>query len=337
MDITARLNLPFLLPNQAQKHVTLNDALGRLDLLTGLLIRSRQVSLQPSSPAAGDAYILPETRTGESWEALPAAALACFQDGAWRLLPAPEGLRAWIADEAVPIVMGPDGWITAAPASLPRLGIHTEADDTNHLAVKSDGVLFSHDDVTPGSGDMRLALNRLATENAASLLFQTAHSGRGELGLSGASDLDLRTSPDGAAFSTGLRLRTSDAKASFPAGFTDPLALLGQLKLRFNAGTIADDTVATLNFGELVYGTALLAVPNSLTSGPLAFFFARMAPTPGLTPVFSGGHTFTSGTGELTGTTGTDGGINFSATSDGRFLIENRRGYAVNYVVYLFR
>ena len=41
MDTTARFNLPCLLPNQAQKHVTLNDSLSRLDLLNSLIIRSR--------------------------------------------------------------------------------------------------------------------------------------------------------------------------------------------------------------------------------------------------------------------------------------------------------
>ena len=337
MDTTTRLHLPFLLPNQAQKHVTLNDALQRLDLLTGLLVRSRLVSLQPESPAPGDIYILPEAPSGDSWTSLPAGSLVCFEDGVWSLLPAPQGLRAWIEDEATLFIAADEGWVPAIPASLPRLGIGTGADETNRLAVKSDAVLLSHDDVTPGSGDMRLAINRLAPANAASVLFQTSDTGHGEVGLGGTSDLDLRTSPDGTTFTTGLRVRSSDAKVSFPAGLSDPLSVLGQIKLRFNAGTIADDAVSSVSFGELIYGAALLAVPNTLTSGPLVFFFARMAPTPALTPLFSGGHTFTHGTAELTGTTGADGGINFAATADGRFLIENRRGYSVNYTVYLFR
>jgi|GEM_PF-3548393 len=337
MDTTARLGLPYLLPNQAQKHVTLNDSLSHLDALTGLLIRSRQISAEPISPSSGDAYLLPEESTGANWTSLPAGALVCFQEGAWRVLPIPIGLRAWVADEATLVVMSSEGWVTAAPARLSRLGIETDADPTNRLAVKSDSVLFSHDDVTPGTGDMRQIINRLDADNFASIIFQTDHVGGGEIGLSGDAGFDLRTSPDGADFQTGLRLRTSDGKASFPAGFSDPLTLLGQLKLRYSAATIADDTVATIDFGEPVYGSTILAVPNSLTSGAAVFFFARMAPTPSLSPLFSGGHAFTHSTGELTGTTGTDGGINFSATSDGRFLIENRRGYAVTYTVYAFK
>jgi hypothetical protein len=40
--------------------------------------------------------------------------------------------------------------------NLPLLGIRTTADPGSRLAVKSDGVLLRRDDVTPGSGDMRV-------------------------------------------------------------------------------------------------------------------------------------------------------------------------------------
>ncbi|MDP2268051.1 MAG: DUF2793 domain-containing protein, partial [Deltaproteobacteria bacterium] len=155
MDTTARLGRPYLLPNQAQKHVTLNDSLSHLDALTGLLIRSRQVSAEPVSHSSGDAYLLPGESTGANWTSLPAGTLVCFQEGAWRVLPIPIGLRAWVADEATLVVMSSEGWVAAAPARLSRLGIETDADPTNRLAVKSDAVLFSHDNVTPGTGDMR--------------------------------------------------------------------------------------------------------------------------------------------------------------------------------------
>lgn len=283
MDSTQRLNLPFLLLNQAQKHLTLNDALQRLDLLTGLIVRSRQVFLQPDAPAPGDVYILTDAPEGDSLASLPAGSLVCFQDGAWSLLAAPEGLREWVADEASLLDHTADGWVPALPASLPSLGIGTHADGTNRLAVKSDAVLLSHDDATPGSGDMRLLINRLAPANAASLLLQTDDTGHSEIGLEGTSDLDLRTSPDGATFTTGLRVRSTDAKVSFPAGLSDPLSVLRQIKLRYSAGTIADDAVCSVSFGEPIYGAALLAGPNTLTSGRSSFSsraWRRRLPSP---------------------------------------------------------
>jgi hypothetical protein len=44
----------------------------------------------------------------------------------------------------------------SAIQNLPLLGIRATADPGNRLAVKSDGVLLSHDDVTPGTGDLRV-------------------------------------------------------------------------------------------------------------------------------------------------------------------------------------
>src|ERR1700682_3996813 len=43
--------------------------------------------------------------------------------------------------------------------TLTKLGINTAADTTNRLALKFNAALFSHDDVTPGTGDMRIVLN----------------------------------------------------------------------------------------------------------------------------------------------------------------------------------
>lgn len=54
MDSTPRLALPYLLPNQAQKHVTLNEGLRALDVMTDLSVRSRTVATDPSRPAEGD-------------------------------------------------------------------------------------------------------------------------------------------------------------------------------------------------------------------------------------------------------------------------------------------
>src|SRR5262245_15432660 len=62
-------------------------------------------------------------------------------------------------------VGGPIGALVgglAGNGTLTKLGILTAADNTNRLALKSNGALFSHDDVTPGTGDMRIVLNKSA-------------------------------------------------------------------------------------------------------------------------------------------------------------------------------
>ena len=50
MSDTPRLGLPLLAAGQAQKHVTHNDALMRLDALAHLAVASRAQTVPPGSP-----------------------------------------------------------------------------------------------------------------------------------------------------------------------------------------------------------------------------------------------------------------------------------------------
>ena len=63
-DTTARLSLPWLMPAQAQKHVTVNEALRRLDGLVQAAVQSRSETSEPPSPDEGQGWILPEGATG---------------------------------------------------------------------------------------------------------------------------------------------------------------------------------------------------------------------------------------------------------------------------------
>lgn len=329
--------MPYLQPNQAQKHVTLNESLAALDAPTGLLVRSRIEGTQPASPEDGDTYILPTDATGALWADWEAGSLATWRESTWCNLPATGGLKAWVEDEALLLVHTGSAWEAVSPTAVPKLGVNADADATNRLAVKSDAVLLSHDDATPGSGDLRQFLNRAGAGNVAALIFATDDTAGTEIGLTGSDDLTLRTSPDDIIFSTGLHLQAADSAASFPSGFADPDTVLSDLAFRFGLGTISDGAIATLDYGEPVYGAAVLAVPNSLSSGPMVFFYARMASGPTLQTVFSSGASFSVTTGELTGTTGADGSTNFSVTDDGRLIVENRRGYAVANTLFVFR
>lgn len=83
-----------------------------------------------------------------------------------------------------------------------------------------------------------------------------------------------------------------------------------------------------------MFGSVILAVPNSLTSAPVALLYARMATNPSLMTLFSDGAAFTVQTGELAGTTANSGSVNLSVTDDGRFIVEKRRGYAIANTLY---
>ncbi|WP_370339393.1 DUF2793 domain-containing protein [Parvularcula marina] len=216
MDNSTRLSFPYVMEAQAQKHVTVNETIRSLDALVHLSVSSRTVSEEPEEPTQGEGYILPSGKSGESWSGLADDAIAVWQDNAWREYPAIEGITAYVADEGRHIVWDGSEWGAFGSEEAARFGINTGPDDTNRLAVKTDAVFFSHDDITPGTGDMRQSINKASASDTASLLFQTGASGRVEIGLTGSDDLTIRVSADGETFVDAILIDHETGEVSFP-------------------------------------------------------------------------------------------------------------------------
>jgi Protein of unknown function (DUF2793) len=81
MADTPNLVLPYLAANQSQKHVTVNEALRRLDALVQVTVQSAALASPPGSPTEGQRWILPAAPTG-AW-AGQSGKIAAWQDGAW--------------------------------------------------------------------------------------------------------------------------------------------------------------------------------------------------------------------------------------------------------------
>ncbi|NRG18500.1 DUF2793 domain-containing protein [Rhizobiales bacterium] len=202
---TRSFSIPELAAAQAQKHVTVNEALRVIDAAMNLVVTSRALTDPPANPGDGAKYI-PASPAGGVWAGRENE-VAAFVNGLWRFFSPEVGWRAF--DQATGKLAIWDGaeWSDfAGGGTQPMLGINTNADATNRLAVKSEAVLFSYDDVTPGSGDIRFVINKLAAGNTASLLFQTGYSGRGEIGLAGSDALEMKASADGIAFDDALSI-----------------------------------------------------------------------------------------------------------------------------------
>ncbi len=75
---------------------------------------------------------------------------------------------------------------------ISMLGVNATADETNKLSVKSEAILFDN----IGSG-AQVKVNKAASTDVATHLFQTAYSGRAEFGLAGNDNFTLKVSPDG--------------------------------------------------------------------------------------------------------------------------------------------
>lgn len=118
MAETANLGLPLLAPSQAQKHVTVNEALGRLDALAKGVLVSRAVASPPPPAPEGAVWAVPVGATGE-WagrEGLLAIALG----GGWSFAAPRAGWRAFALDEGAALRHDGAGWrVEGAAATAP--------------------------------------------------------------------------------------------------------------------------------------------------------------------------------------------------------------------------
>ncbi|WP_281995136.1 DUF2793 domain-containing protein [Ruegeria faecimaris] len=204
-----RLDLPFLQPSQAQKHVTHNEALRALDLIVQLSVASTNASVPPAVPEQGEIHALGANPTGD-WAAQPGA-LAAWLDDAWHFVTPGIGWRTW--DEQANRLKIWDGadWSEpqVATQNLDGLGIATGYDGTNRLSVRSPATLLSHD----GAGH-QLKINKAAAGDTASLLFQSNWVGHAEMGLSGNTGFSIKVSADGGSWTEALSFDPATGTAS---------------------------------------------------------------------------------------------------------------------------
>lgn len=277
---TPNLALPYIVQGQAQKEVTHNEALRLLDALVQLAVLDRDLYAPPGAPAEGERWIVAAGATGV-WSGHDNQ-IAARQDGAWRFSSPRVGWLAYVVDEQALLAWTGGAWTNALTAfqRLLMLGVNTDADATNRLAVKADGALFSHDDVTPGTGDMRLALNKSAAARDAGFTFQDAFSTRALFGLLGDDDFTVKVSPDGSAFHTALSIDKDTGHVGLAGATADAnnaLIVKGtaflfdkendDVRFTFNKATAGDDVALTFQSG---YSARALRCPRRLRQRPLA-------------------------------------------------------------------
>ena len=97
MEKTTRLGLPYIIAQQAQKHVTHNEALRMLDTIVQMSVGEKDLTEPPPAPVNGDAYIVGPSASGK-WKA-HGNEEASRVDGAWMYFEPREGWRASVQNE----------------------------------------------------------------------------------------------------------------------------------------------------------------------------------------------------------------------------------------------
>lgn len=94
-DRTGKLELKYIVANQSQKEVTINEDLNLLDMLVQATAKGI-ANAPPASPAEGEMYIIGDAPTG-TWEG-KAKHLAGFFAGVWLIVAPRAGWRVWLEE-----------------------------------------------------------------------------------------------------------------------------------------------------------------------------------------------------------------------------------------------
>ena len=302
------------MPLQAQKHITHNESIKRIDTLTQLSVLSKSINSTPVSPQVNDQYIIGTSPTDE-WTGR-ANEITVYTDAGWEFITPKMGWLVWIIDEQNFSVYLNDIW---EPINTPELhdttflGINANADTENRFLLNAPNSLFNHE----GAGH-RLKVNKNTHSDTASLLFQTGYTGHAELGLTGTNHFNLKVSPDGQNWHNTLNIDNQTGNLSV-------------LSLKSGVVTINDDSVLDIVTKNVTgFITVMVTNETSPETDHCGMFCYATGTSLSLSSLAIGSKMLNQGDATLTGTTGQDGHSSL-ATKTGNIQIENRSGNTQNY------
>lgn len=263
MDQTPNLKLPYIMPSQAQKHVTHNEAIRLLDAIVHLSVRSQSQTTAPVTPASGDRYIVAAPAAG-TW-ANKAGMVAFFVDGGWSFIAVAKGWLAYIEDESSLFVFNGTSWESTAGAlpenlSVSMLGIQATADAINRFSVSSQASLFNN----AGAGH-QVKVNKNASTDTASLLFQSGWTGRAEMGLNGDDNFSIKVGDDTGNWRVAMRV--DRATGNLAVGTLSPTTKLhveGPIRLA-TYPVLALPSAAQIGAGSIIF------VSNASSGAQMAY------------------------------------------------------------------
>ena len=242
-DTSTHLLLPYLLAAQAQKHVTVNEALRLIDGLVQLAVLDRHLTVPPVSPADGARYIVAPGATGAwaGWD----LNVAYFVDGAWTRLVPRTGWQAWVVDEAAFLAWTGTAWVAAG---LPAF-FSDAVFELAHDADPTRRAVFDLAAIAAGATRV-FALPDISTELAGLSGAQTFDGDKtfaGELEASGPV-ATIGTAPGNATYGVGTGATASGATKTLNLG---------------TSGAAGSDTV--VNIGSATPGADGVTVVNTPT------------------------------------------------------------------------
>jgi Protein of unknown function (DUF2793) len=152
-DATTRLALPFIIAGQAQKEVTHNEALLRLDALVQSSVEALGLDTPPPRPTPGQSWIVGDAPTGP-W-AGQAGAIASFAEAGWRFISPLPGMSVWSKADSVFALRTETEWILGR---MPQLAVHIGG---NQVVGPRQPALASPNGGTTIDGEARVVIDQI--------------------------------------------------------------------------------------------------------------------------------------------------------------------------------
>jgi hypothetical protein len=304
------LSLPFIQPSQAQKHVTHNEALRILDLVTQLSVETDEQTDPPADPAEGERHIVGDTGATGAWLGHESD-VALFENGGWQFFRPNTGWRAYVAGREALIVHDGSEWIdldSAEVQDLEAFGLGMTSLPEAPFSAKLNAALWTAlYQVDGGTGDFITTLNKEASGNDLGFVFQRDFETRGLFGLFGSDDLRIAATADGVTFHDGLVIGPANGIVDQPnlprfkavTNFDNYAAADAWTKIGINSAEFNDQNAfdaASNHFTAPVAGTYHFGA--SLTFKQNASPLARM----GARLILNGATEISGSRGEVTGT-----------------------------------
>ncbi len=114
MANTPNLKLPLISSSQAQKHVTVNDALTLIDMVTNATVERGDLTTPPTSPVEGQAYIVAGPAALD-WEGREES-IALYSNGGWLFAQPSFGWKVWNKAAGKQAVYDGTAWVIGGHA-----------------------------------------------------------------------------------------------------------------------------------------------------------------------------------------------------------------------------
>lgn len=256
-DSTARLALPYILTGQAQKEVTHNEALNRLDAAVQLAVLDRNLTEPPASPAEASAYLVAAGASG-LWLGRDGQIAAYY--GGWQFLTPRHGWQAWVIDEDLLLRHMGGGWVVFASNVGQSLMAAQDVASARLLLGLGAAAMLAAGSAAGNLVQLDGAAKLPAVDGSQLL---NLPSGGGAMSLDGLTDVDTSATPP----SDGQALVWHDADGLWRPGTVSGSGTTGGLVMLL--ASLGDGNATTFTLAQAAAGTVLAFVGGLLQSNAM--------------------------------------------------------------------